>query len=30
MDPQRFWTGIHIWFRSRGVDYDTPIAAAGA
>ena len=26
MDPQRFWTGIHIWFRSRGVDYDTPIA----
>ena len=26
MDPQRFWTGVHIWFRSRGVDYDTPIA----
>ena len=30
MDPQRFWNGVHIWFRSRGVDYDTPIAAAGA
>ena len=30
MDPQRFWTGVHIWFRSRGVDYDTPIPAAGA
>lgn len=29
MDPERFWTGVHIWFRSRGVDYDTPIAAAG-
>ena len=27
MDPERFWTGVHIWFRSRGVDYDTPIAA---
>ena len=26
MDPERFWTGVHIWFRSRGVDYDTPIA----
>ena len=25
MDPERFWAGIHIWFRSRGVDYDTPI-----
>ncbi|MDE2837946.1 MAG: hypothetical protein OXL97_10645 [Chloroflexota bacterium] len=25
MDPERFWTGVHIWFRSRGVDYDTPI-----
>ncbi len=26
MDPERFWTGVHVWFRSRGVDYDTPIA----
>ena len=25
MDPERFWAGVHIWFRSRGVDYDTPI-----
>jgi hypothetical protein len=24
MDPERFWEGIHSWFRSRGVDYDTP------
>jgi hypothetical protein len=23
MDPQRYWEGIHTWFRSRGVDYDT-------
>jgi hypothetical protein len=23
MDPQRFWEGIYLWFRSRGVDYDT-------
>ena len=25
MDPERFWDGIYFWFRSRGVDYDTPI-----
>ena len=25
MDPERFWNGIYLWFRSRGVDYDTPI-----
>ena len=25
MDPERFWGGIYEWFRSRGVDYDTPI-----
>ena len=24
MNPELFWTGISIWFRSRGVDYDTP------
>jgi hypothetical protein len=27
MDPERFWNGIYQWFRSRGVDYDTPLAA---
>ena len=26
MDPEAFWNGIHVWFRSRGVDYDTPLA----
>ena len=25
MDPERYWDGIYSWFRSRGVDYDTPI-----
>ena len=30
MDPERFWAGVHIWFRSRGVDYDTPIPSGGA
>ena len=25
MDPERFWNGVYIWFRSRGVDYDTPL-----
>ena len=25
MDPERFWDGIYSWFRSRGVDYDTPL-----
>ena len=24
MDPGRFWEGVYEWFRSRGVDYDTP------
>lgn len=24
MDPERFWAGVGIWFRSRGVDYNTP------
>jgi hypothetical protein len=24
MDPERFWEGVYEWFRSRGVDYDTP------
>jgi hypothetical protein len=24
MDPELFWEGIYDWFRSRGVDYDTP------
>src|SRR5262245_3250716 len=28
MDPERFWNGIYQWFRSRGVDYDTPLAGA--
>ena len=24
MEPERYWDGIYNWFRSRGVDYDTP------
>ena len=24
MEPERYWDGIYYWFRSRGVDYDTP------
>ena len=24
MDPEKFWDGIYLWFRSRGVDYTTP------
>ncbi len=24
MDPRLFWEGVYSWFRSRGVDYDTP------
>ena len=24
MDPEFFWDGIYTWFRSRGVDYDSP------
>jgi hypothetical protein len=24
MDPELFWEGVYDWFRSRGVDYDTP------
>ncbi len=26
MDPEKFWAGVGIWFRSRGVDYNTPLA----
>ena len=26
MEPERFWDGIYHWFRSRGVDYDTPVS----
>ena len=25
MEPELFWEGIYTWFRSRGVDYDTPL-----
>ena len=24
-DPELFWQGIYLWFRSHGVDYDTPL-----
>ena len=24
INPQLYWEGIYSWFRSRGVDYDTP------
>ena len=24
MEPELFWDGIYTWFRSRGVDYDSP------
>ena len=24
MDPEKFWSGVGIWFRSHGVDYNTP------
>lgn len=24
MEPRLFWEGVYQWFRSRGVDYDTP------
>ena len=24
MEPQLFWEGVYRWFRSRGVDYDSP------
>jgi hypothetical protein len=24
MDPELFWAGVGIWFRSHGVDYNTP------
>ena len=24
MDPEKFWDGIYLWFRSRGGDYTTP------
>jgi hypothetical protein len=30
MDPERFWNGIYQWFRSRGVDYDTPRERGGS
>lgn len=25
VDPERFWAGVGVWFRSRGVDYNTPL-----
>ncbi len=28
MDPERFWAGVGTWFRSRGVDYNTPLPQA--
>jgi hypothetical protein len=28
MDPEAFWAGVHIWFRSRGVDYNSPLLPA--
>jgi hypothetical protein len=24
VDPELFWQGIYVWFRSQGVDYDSP------
>jgi hypothetical protein len=30
MDPELFWNGIYQWFRSRGVDYDTPRSEVSA
>lgn len=24
MDPEKFWAGVGVWFRSQGVDYNTP------
>jgi hypothetical protein len=24
VEPELFWQGIYSWFRSRGIDYDTP------
>jgi len=24
VEPELFWHGIYLWFRSRGVDYDSP------
>ena len=30
MDPELFWDGIYTWFRSRGVDYDTPVVGSHA
>jgi len=24
VEPELFWHGIYLWFRSHGVDYDTP------
>lgn len=28
MDPGLFWEGIYLWFRSRGVDYDSTLSAS--
>jgi hypothetical protein len=30
MSPDLFWDGIYKWFRSRGVDYDSPPELIGA
>jgi hypothetical protein len=27
VEPELFWHGIYAWFRSRGVDYDSPSLA---
>lgn len=24
-DPELLWQGIYLWFRSHGIDYDTPM-----
>jgi hypothetical protein len=28
VEPELFWHGLYSWFRSRGVDFDSPDAAA--
>ncbi len=28
VEPELFWHGLYSWFRSRGMDYDSPAAAA--
>jgi hypothetical protein len=30
VEPELFWHGIYSWFRSRGVDYDTPVLQPSA